>query len=516
MPAPRLCLLLCLVFFSISLGAEISCDWLGHFGGSGVDEATASCFDNDGNFYVAGNFKSDFTLGSTTLTAGIHTPIFIAKFNPSGQVSWAIQSVVTGANSRTASVAGICTDAQSNIYLTGTFSPAIKLSTVSQTSSGNTDIYIAKLNSSGTCQWLNKFGGASNDVSTGICMGSDNCPVVCGYFEGSITLMDNPITSLGLTDVLAVKVDSGGVLLNYARFGGAGQDHGNAICSLALGGYAVCGYYKDSIAIGSTTLAETGQEAFICKLDNSLSPLWAVSSSGAGLNDATSICADGSSIIVAGSYPAAINFPCFNLSSDNYALYAAKLDYAGNFIWLSSLGASINGGSSITSSYLDTASILHLAGHINTNYTIPDQTIPGQSLSTTSNFDAILLTLSDSGVISSAVAYGGDGNDYAKTICGASNGTMLLAGSFSATATIAGNSYNSAGARDVFALLFHNLNSAIPAAPQNVSLARVGTNLQLSWSPVVLSQTGQTMGISGYKIYSSESPDGEDMQLCAS
>ncbi|MDY0151039.1 MAG: hypothetical protein RBS43_02055, partial [Candidatus Cloacimonas sp.] len=32
----------------------------------------------------------------------------------------------------------------------------------------------------------------------------------------------------------------------------------------------------------------------------------------------------------------------------------------------------------------------------------------------------------------------------------------------------------------------------------------------------VLSQTGQTMGISGYKIYSSESPDGEDMQLCAS
>jgi len=504
------CLITCLLF-CVGLAAELTTDWFGAYGGTGTEEATATCFDSAGNYYIAGNFSGSLTIGSQTLSSGAHTFIFVAKFNSAGQFLWATQSSGSSGNTCYASLKSICADVNNNLYICGNFKDKMgfEISGASALSSLNyNDIFVAKLNSSGAFEWAKQAGGsADNDYAYSICIGADNSPVLCGDFSGNATLFGTSVTSSGSKDIFVAKLDpSDGSRLHLSHFGSSGADTANSICAISNGNYAICGTYNGSIAFGSTNLNDIGREAYICNLDTNLAPLWAKSSNGTGDQDGDTISANGSSIVISGRYTNAVNFGYLSLSAPltMYALFVAKLDLSGNFVWLTSMEATTSAGKCLAS-YINANAELYLAGVFTGSL---------GALVSNGSSDGFILKLRCDGDSLWAQSWGGTGADFAYSICGNPAGQVLCAGYNSAgIANILGNQVTNYGTKDIFAILFSETSAMIPASPQNVRIFRTAETLQLAWDAVTVSQTGSPLPVSAYHIYHSNTLLEEDFQL---
>ena len=57
-------------------------------GGSGFEDSDGIVRDNDGNFYITGQFNNDITFGSITLNSSTDN-IFVAKLDSNGNGIWA-------------------------------------------------------------------------------------------------------------------------------------------------------------------------------------------------------------------------------------------------------------------------------------------------------------------------------------------------------------------------------------------------------------------------------------------
>ena len=63
---------------------------------------------------------------------------------------------------------GIAVDASDNSYTTGYFAGNMTVGSTTLTAVGSADIFMIKLNSSGSAVWAKGFGSSSNDQGNGI------------------------------------------------------------------------------------------------------------------------------------------------------------------------------------------------------------------------------------------------------------------------------------------------------------------------------------------------------------
>jgi uncharacterized delta-60 repeat protein len=106
---------------------------------------------------------------------------------------------------------GIAIDSNDNVYITGY--------TNSQ-GAGNNDILIAKYNSSGTIQWQRTLGGANSDIGYGIAIDSNDNVYITGYTTSQ---------GAGNFDFIIVKYNSSGTIQWQRTLGGASSDIGYGI-----------------------------------------------------------------------------------------------------------------------------------------------------------------------------------------------------------------------------------------------------------------------------------------------
>jgi Beta-propeller repeat len=142
--------------------------WFTKTGGTGDDTNSGLTLDGSGNIYTAGSFSGSVTVPttpSTLLTSAGGTDILVAKYNTSGVPQWAKRAGGTGNDSG----ASIAMDAYNNLFLTGSFTGTATFGTLpALTSAGNSDVFVAKYNSSGAEQWVQKAGGGGADSGRSI------------------------------------------------------------------------------------------------------------------------------------------------------------------------------------------------------------------------------------------------------------------------------------------------------------------------------------------------------------
>ncbi|MBA3662926.1 MAG: T9SS type A sorting domain-containing protein [Bacteroidetes bacterium] len=131
--------------------------------------------DNAGNVYMIGYNDSIAYYGSYTLNPGS----FVVKYNASGQLLWAMELPGT--------VQGLATDATNNLFLTGDFSGSITLGSLSLSSNGGNDLYLAKFNGSGIVTWARSYGGSLNDGVTAIVIDHLDNLFITGTYQDSIS-----------------------------------------------------------------------------------------------------------------------------------------------------------------------------------------------------------------------------------------------------------------------------------------------------------------------------------------
>ena len=139
--------------------------------------------DGVGGVWITGIFAGIATFGSHTLTASGNYDIFVAKLGPNGNWLWAVKAGGIDYDYGYS----IAVDGAGNAYVTGEFRYTSTFGSHTLTASGYSDLFVAKLNPSGTWLWAVRAGGGSYDEGYGIAVDGAGNAWVTGCFTGTAT-----------------------------------------------------------------------------------------------------------------------------------------------------------------------------------------------------------------------------------------------------------------------------------------------------------------------------------------
>jgi len=334
--------------------------WAVRAGGTSEDRGYGIAVDASGNCYLAGYFYGSASFGPYTLTSSGSYDIFAAKLDTSGNWLWAVRAGGTLHDYGF----GIAVDATGNSYLTGWFQGNASFGSYPLTSSGWNDIFAAKLDSNGNCLWAVRAGGTSWDFGYGIAVDvAGNC-YLTGIFDGTASFGPYTLTSSGQRDIFTAKLDTSGNWLWAFRAGGTFDDYGRGIAVDASGNAYLTRYFYWIASFGPYTLMSSGyNDIFAAKLDPNGNFLWAVRAGGTSLDSGFDIAVDAvGNCYLTGIFRGNAGFGPYTLtSSGDYDIFVAKLDTYGNWLWaVRAGGAYEDHGIGIA---MDSAGNCYLAGY---------------------------------------------------------------------------------------------------------------------------------------------------------
>jgi hypothetical protein len=227
--------------------------WTKQVAADGNDWARDVVATADGNLVTTGTFAGVLTLGSTTLSSGDSSfpYTFVAKLDGwSGDAIWAKAFPVDTAISETVDDAG-------GIYIAGNFTGTADFGNGHVVnSSGDTDVFVAKLSPAGDLVWLYSVGGSGADQAEAIAFANGAICVV-GSDHG-ITIGASSYPLVGAIDGFVIGIDAATGALDWGRalFGSS------AVLAVSVNSEGasvlVTGGFSGSVDFGSGSVAATG------------------------------------------------------------------------------------------------------------------------------------------------------------------------------------------------------------------------------------------------------------------
>jgi len=190
--------------------------WAKHFNGTGSNQPVSISQDNVGNYYVYGNFKNQVTQDAITLNSYSGSQdIFLAKYNPLGEVQWLKQ--IGGTGIEIAYSLSFNSD-YSSFYITGNFNNTFNIEGTYLNTIGGLDVFMAKFSADGTLDWAKNVAyGTTNQITSSICIDNDGNIVMVGMFlnnvsfYGDVYTLTSPIPSVRQNFI--AKFNSSGIPL---------------------------------------------------------------------------------------------------------------------------------------------------------------------------------------------------------------------------------------------------------------------------------------------------------------
>jgi len=170
--------------------------WAKSAGGNDTDTPNSIQTDQFGNAYIGGYFKSSSISFGTTILANPNSGYiknFITKYDTNGNVLWAKSGSNTTKND---AINSLTTDKSGNIYSTGYFeSPSITFDTIKLTnkSSSSQDLFVTKQDPSGNILWAKGFGGTANDYAKSISTDINGNAYLTGQFSSPSLAFDSEV-----------------------------------------------------------------------------------------------------------------------------------------------------------------------------------------------------------------------------------------------------------------------------------------------------------------------------------
>jgi len=173
--------------------------------------------DMSGNIYTTGYFRGTMDFDPATNTAHKLTSalsdLFISKLDANGNFIWAknMSGTVIDGNA-------LAVDNQGSPYVIGWYNSSADFDpgtgpadTFKVTSAGSNDIFIIKLDSSGTFAWAKSYGGAKSDYGYAIATDTNLNVYATGYFSDTVnfdtSLNDANFISFGNYDIFTLKIN---------------------------------------------------------------------------------------------------------------------------------------------------------------------------------------------------------------------------------------------------------------------------------------------------------------------
>ncbi|MCC3155400.1 T9SS type A sorting domain-containing protein [Hymenobacter sp. BT770] len=255
------------------------------------------------------------------------------------------------------------TDAQGNVYITGTFAGTLTIGGQTFTSrASHFDLFVAKYDAFGNNLWAVSAGGDSDDRANGLVLDASGNVYISGSHAteatfGTITL-PNAVGQPGATwysDAFVAKLDGAGHWLWATHAGGSGDDYGTDLAIDANGTLVLAGGFDSPTAtFGAVQLTKASSvsftpDLFVARLSATGAWLGVTAIGGTGAEEMGGVALDAAgNAYVCGAFTSpTIAFGSTVLSNANPSpgttpatsdLFVAKLTPAGTWQWATRAG----------------------------------------------------------------------------------------------------------------------------------------------------------------------------------
>ena len=343
----------------------------------------------------------------------------------------------------------VAVDGSGNVFVTGTFQGLLNLGGVNLVSAGNDDIFLAKYSSSGVHQWSQRFGGTSSDVGNAVAVDGSGNPVVTGYFGSTVNFGGANLVSAGSFDIFVAKYNTSGVHQWSQRFGGTGDDAGKMAAVDGSGNVVVTGYFNGTVNFGGGNLVSVGYDIFLAKYNASGVHQWSQRFGGASFDVGYAVAVDGSgNVIVTGYFNSTVNFGGGNLVSAGVEdIFVAKYNASGVHQWSQRFGSTgFDAGQAVA---VDGSGSVAVTGLFSDTVDFG-----GGNLVSAGGGDVVLARYNASGVHQWSQRFGFTSPDQGISVAVDGPGNVVVTGNFEGTADFGGGNLVSAGSIDVFLAAF--------------------------------------------------------------
>jgi hypothetical protein len=313
--------------------------WVRRVGAEADDRAYGTATDVAGNVAVTGSVSNyvDFGNGVVSGTGGSNDAFVAMYAAADGAHLWSRRFGDVGSETGYA----VAVDGAGAVIVAGTFFGTVDFGTGPLTAAGggtDQDVFVAKYSSTGTPLWAKRFGtSAAFEYVYGVAVDPAGDVLLTGAFAGSLSYGGPSLTSAGGYDASLVKLaGTTGAHVWSKRFGGTGDDYGNAVAVGATGTIALAGYFRNSASFGGPALTSAGgQDAFVAVFSSTGAYQWSRSAGAAGDDRARAVTlTPGGDVIVTGGFQGSVDFGGGPLTSSGPGdVFVARYGPTGTHVW---------------------------------------------------------------------------------------------------------------------------------------------------------------------------------------
>lgn len=184
----------------------LNLQWARRIGGSGTVYGRATHITSAGVSWGVGDFVGTVDFGDGVRTTNGGQDVWYVSYDALGELRW---SHTWGSSANEGETTELIGDDQGNTYVAGRFSDAFTIAgSAPLTTTGGKDIYVAAFDNLGGLRWLQTFGSTGPDTLTTIGFMADGSLWVAGGFEGTLMAGSLSATSAGMTDGFVAVLNS--------------------------------------------------------------------------------------------------------------------------------------------------------------------------------------------------------------------------------------------------------------------------------------------------------------------
>jgi uncharacterized protein (AIM24 family) len=321
--------------------------WSKCFGSNSSGGGNAITTDASGNVVVTGYFGGTVDFGGGPLNSLYGNNIFVAKYSANGSHLWSKSLGTPNPNGITPQAGlSVVADSTDNVVVTGNFAGTADFGGGPLSSAGGYDIFVAKYSANGSYLWSKRFGNTSDDFGYGVAVDANDNIIVTGSFGGTVNFGGGLLTSSGGSDIFVARYSANGSYLWSKRFGGPGKDEGHAVAvDVANGDIIITGMFNNTVDFGGGpfTCVDLAGDIFVARYSANGSYLWSkrfggVNNFGGDSGEAVAVDASGN-VVVTGYFYGTSDFGGGSLiSAGGYDIFVAKYSASGAHLASQGLG----------------------------------------------------------------------------------------------------------------------------------------------------------------------------------
>ncbi len=348
-------------------------------------------------------------------------------------------------------VKGVAVQPDGTSYWTGYMNGTADFGLGGITSAGNTDVFVAKMNTSGTTLWAKKYGDAGAQEGRAIAVDMNGNVAITGAFGGVLDFGGGPLATAGSNDVFLAKLDALGNHIYSKNFGNNTNQYGNGVAFVPnTGEMVIVGYLGGTIDFGGGVLTSAGSsDTFIAKFSPTGAYQWSHIAGNSLAQIATAVTATPTDIVMTGYFAGQIDFGATSTltTAGLNDIFLVDFDPSGNDIWAKRFGdgsdqfayaiaTDANGNIALTGSF---------AGVI--DFGCGPMTSAGGN-------DAFLVSFASNGNCNWSKRFGDGAEQIGYGVSFDVDGNVIVVGSFAGSVNFTGNVLTSGGGFDVFVAKF--------------------------------------------------------------